>query len=247
MNSRHLNSKQVSEELLISLDWDLITLDQKINIKELNSWYDDVSSRLSYLKFNFQESPQYIKQSINDMFITNTNDYQLQRKKHYELLQNSWTLSWPTFRDVPLPPPWAANLDYFTELEEYFDSQGNFIKDFDYTTYKLLPQFLYGAWKDIAELLNYYIFNPRITEHMPGHILDIHTDGYIGRLHIPMTKDNSKFYYGDAWDREYKLEPGNIYIINSRIPHGTSNLGPTKRANIIADLHVDKIMGLIDL
>lgn len=228
-------------------DWDFIILKKKVNIDNLRKWYDVVVSELAYLKFNFSTCSDYVKASDNNHFITDTNNHEWERKQTYERLQNSWTLSWPIPRDIPLPPPWAANLNIFKELKKYYNDQGEIIKDFDYSEHMMLNQFMFGEWKNLYNDLKDYIYNPRITQHMPGHILDPHIDGLIARMHIPITDDNSKFYWGENWNREYKFEPGNIYIINSKIFHSTSNLGPVPRANILADLHELNIQDLLNL
>jgi len=241
-----LKPSQVDLSVLESLEWDIIILDKKIAIKNLQYWYNIVTSNLDYLKFNFQTCSEYIKESVNNKFTTDTNDYEWERNKTYEALINSWTLTWPTHRDVPLPPPWAADVEFFTELKSYFDNDGNVVKDFDYNDNTYLTQYNFGEWKSIVEEIGNYIYNPRITQHMPEHILHPHTDGYCARLHIPMTYDNSKFYWGEKWNREYNFEPGNVYIINSRVTHSTTNFSPTARANIISDIRNDKFMDLVN-
>jgi hypothetical protein len=242
---RILKPCNVTSSTIESLDWDFIILDKQIDIEALQNWYNIVKNNLDHLKFNFQTCSKYIKDSVNNKFTTDTNDYKWERNKRYEKLQNSWTLTWPTQRDVPLPPPWAANLDFFIELCDYFDSVGNIIKDFDYYNNENLNQYYFGEWKKIIDEISSYIYNPRITQHMPEHILHPHTDGYIARLHIPMTYDNSKFYWGEKWNREYNFEPGNVYIINSRIPHSTTNFSSSPRGNIIADIREETIMDLV--
>jgi hypothetical protein len=62
-----------------------------------------------------------------------------------------------------------------------------------------------------------------------------------------MTEDNGKFYWGEKWDREYKLEVGNIYLINTNTFHSTSNLGPVPRANLLCDLQEEKLLSLLAL
>lgn len=242
--SRILYPKEITAEILKSLEWDFIVIPNVIDDEKIKEWYNTVSVKLDYLKFNFTLCPQYVKDTVNNYFLTDQNDYKWSRNAAYEKLHNSYSLTWFDNRDVPLPPPWAANLDYFQELKEYYDSEGNLIKDFDYSNNMYLEQYNFGEWNLISEKIKNYIFNPRISEHLPGHVLDLHTDGYIARMHIPITNDNSKFYWGETWDREYKFEPGNVYLINSRIPHGTTNFGPV-RANIMADIYDNKILDLI--
>jgi len=243
---RVLRPSQVDLSVLESLEWDIIILDKKIDVKNLQYWYNTVTSNLDHLKFNFLTCHEYIKESVNDKFTTDTNDYKWERSKKYEALINSWTLTWPTARNVPLPPPWASDLEFFTELKTHYDNDNNLVKDFEYNNNIYLTQYNFGEWKSIVEGIGNYIYNPRITQHMPELILYPHTDGYGARLHIPMTYDNSKFYWGEEWNREYNFEPGNVYIINSRVPHSTTNFSPTPRANIIADIRLDKFMDLVN-
>jgi hypothetical protein len=250
--SRILEPSNVTEKILKSFDWDFIVLDKHVNHEGLLNWYTTVSEKLNYLKFNFTTCPQYVTNSINNYFATEEENYQNSYSSSRPLprdekSRNSYTLTWPIPRDVPLPPPWAANLEFFTELSNYFDNQGKIIKDFDYSSHQYLEQYLFGEFKNILFDLRKFIFNPRITEHMPGHVLHLHVDGYMARMHIPITADSSKFYWGDQWNREYKFEPGKIYLINSRVIHGTTNFGPNKRANIIADIYENTIMDLINL
>lgn len=240
------NYENITEDFIKSKDWDLIKLNKKIDVEKLRDWYVSVSNNVEYLKFNFNTGKKYTKESINNQFTTDTFNYKWSLDNINMLLQNSYTLSWFVEKDIPIPPAWAANIDFFPELNEFYNN-GELVKDFDYTKNVYLKQYIFGEWENIINWLKPYIYNPRITEHLTGHIIPLHTDGYIARLHIPMTIDNSKFYWGDNYDREYKLEPGCIYIINTQIKHGTTNFGPVTRANIIADIHENKICELLKL
>lgn len=241
------NINDITIDFINSQDWDLIKLHKTIDVEKLQEWYNTISKNLSHLKFNFATCSKYVKDTINDKFTTDTNNYKWSYEKVSIELQNSYTLTWWTEKDIPIPPPWASNLKYFPELEKYYDNEGNLKVDFDYSENIYLQQYMFGAWKDLSNCLKSYIFNPRISEHLPGHIIPLHTDGYIARLHIPITSDNSKFYWGDQYNREYKLERGCIYMINPKISHGTTNWGPTTRANILCDLYPDKIIDILKL
>jgi|688.fasta_scaffold37120_8 hypothetical protein len=241
------NTDAITKDFILTNEWDVIKLNKKIDVKKLREWYFSVSKNLEHLKFNFRTCTKYIKESVNNKFTTDTNNYQWILKNEYMLLQNSYSLTWFNKQDVPLPPAWAANLDYFPELRIYYNDAGDLIKDFNYLNNIYLNQYMFGEWENITKWLTPYIFNPRITEHLTGHVIPLHTDGYMARLHIPMTIDNSKFYWGENYDREYKFEPGSIYLINTKIIHGTTNFGPTTRANIIADIHEDKIFDILKL
>lgn len=226
-------------------EWDFVKLNKTIDSTALLEWYTSVEATYSKSKFNFLTCSNYIKQSVNEKFTTNKEGYEFIKTRNSLQGLSSYTLTWPIESEMPLPPPWAADLNQFPELLKYFDNQGNITKDIDYLSHGYLSQYLFGEWKNIVGWLGEYIYNPRITIHSPDYEMIPHTDDYIARLHIPITQDSSTFSWGKNWDRKYKLEPGNIYIINTKIPHGTQNFGNTPRANIMADIVPEKLERLL--
>jgi hypothetical protein len=232
----------LSIDFINSNDWDLIVLNKKVDSVNLLNWYVEIEDRLSYLRCNLYKNKDLLKPAVKGYFTNKEKENFFDLSKADERLLNSYALSWPVQKDIPLPPPWACNLELYPELQEYYNGD-DLIKDFDYNNWVYLDQYMFGAWKNLVDEIGIYFRNPRIAQHLNGLILPQHTDGMTVRLHIPITTDNSYFYWGET---PYKLMPGNMYLINTRLSHGTTNYGPT-RANIISDIDDKDIMDILCL
>ncbi len=248
------NPKDITEEFINGNDWDYIILNKTINFKGMNRWWNEVSTRLSYLKFNLTEQIDLIKDPTEkdgeEGYITNARQDRFHPNKQADhRLISTYTLDWPIQRDIPLPPLWAANVKKFPELSKWLDDSSNIILDYDHLTdFVIQEQYLFG------EFLNLYndwgkkfLHNLRIQVHEPTMFLPVHVDGMKTRLHIPLTNDNSSFFWGEYWNREYKLKAGHIYLINSHIPHSTTNFCPNVRANLISNIKDKHILDLLSL
>lgn len=248
------NPSDITMELINGNDWDYIVLNKQIDADGIYAWWRDVDTTLSHLKFNFVHNNNLVKtqMQINDNAVgyrTNASD----NKFHNTLLGNkelisSYTLTWPIQRYEPLPPPWAADIAHFDELSQFVNCDNIIVKDIDPTGFKYLTPYMFGEFKKMYDDWGKDFFiNTRISVHEPEMIIPLHTDGFTTRLHIPMTHDNSKFYWGECWDREYKWEVGYAYLINSHITHSTTNFGPNVRANILTSIGDNKILELLSL
>jgi hypothetical protein len=233
------NAADISLDFLKSNQWDLISLNKKVNKRELRNWYETVVINLRHLRFNFKENANLLKgYSFDNSYYTDKNKNIFDTTKAEIMLLNSYCITWPVQCNKPLPPKWAADLQQYPEL----------IDETDFSTWQYMEQYMFGEFKKMYDDWGKdYWRNIRISEHMPGLILPVHTDKIPARLHIPMTEDNGKFYWGEKWDREYKLEVGNIYLINTNTFHSTSNLGPVPRANLLCDLQEEKLLSLLAL
>lgn len=246
--------KDITMDLIHSDSWDYIVLNKKVDSTKIQKYWNDVYTDLSHLRFNFVDNQSLIKEP--EHIDNNTIGYRTNRsddKFHNVTLGDkrkisTYTFAWPTQRDIPLPPPWAANINVFPELNEFVGIDNTIKKDIDPHGFVMLDQYMFGEFKNIWEDWGKdFLVNTRITMHEPEMVVPLHTDGYLTRIHIPMTIDNSLFYWGECWDRGYHWEPGNIYLINSHITHSTTNFGPYIRANILASVDDDKILDLLKL
>ena len=243
----------ISIDLIRGNDWDFIVLNKKVNANGIKQYWKDVYNNLGYLRFNFTEHTQYIKEPEESTGAIGYHTNQSDKKFHNANLGNkskisSFTFAWPIQRDIPLPPPWAANVNMFPELNEFIDEDNRIKKDIDPHNFVMLDQYMFGEFKNIWDSWGKnYLVNTRITMHEPEMVVPLHTDGYMCRIHIPMTEDSSLFYWGECWDRSYRWEPGNVYLINSHITHSTTNFGPNIRANILSSIDNDKIIDFLKL
>lgn len=240
----------LTNNFLENIEWDIIELNKSIDISKLQNWYYCLEEKFSYLKFNFKTNLNLLNPKAQGIFNTDLNGstFNLDRNEIEGL--SSYTLSWITEKDIALPPPWAVNFDFFPELKSYYIEESNVI-DIDYENYyckcNFLNQYMFGYFQDLTQILGKYIYNPRVSIHDPYYTLKPHVDKpYLGRLHIPIVNEDSLFCWGDNLEREYKLSHGKMYIINSRITHGTKN-GKGFRANLISDIIPNQLLNLINL
>lgn len=213
-----------TKEYLYSKEWDVIKCDTTLNVDKLVDWYTTIFKNYQSLRFDFS-----INEVLKDKY-KNSNGYNNVLKGNI----SSWTIDWPTEKNIPIPPTFAANDELFPELKVDIP-------------FKIQERYKFGYFKDICRKLGEDIFcRSRITVHNTGAEIKKHVDDGQGlRLHIPIISNNeSKFLFGDNLNREYTMEAGNIYIINATIPHATINNGPS-RAHIISDPSIDKMLRLL--
>lgn len=243
----------VTLDLINSDEWDYLVLNKKINVAGIKQYWYDVQDKLSYLRFNFIDHRHYLKpiehKDGKPGFRTDASSdsfHNLSYGDHAKI--STYTIAWPTQRDTPLPPVWACDINQFPEIREFVGDDNKFKKDTNHHSFVMLNQYMFGEFKNIwDEWGKDFLLNARITAHDPGMVVPIHKDGHVTRIHIPMTDDSSNFCWGDNWDRCYKWQVGNIYLINSHITHGTTNHGSTIRANILSNVDTHRIPDLIRL
>lgn len=247
---RNYDPDSITMEFLNSFDWDLIELNKTINADRMLLWYNTIEENLSELKFNFRKNLDLIQNKISQKFLTDSvGGFFDATREEFEGIY-SYSLKWICQRKDPLPPPWAVDIEIFKELKDYRDSNGLINVDYEnfYSKTKYLEWYLFGEFSNIVKNWGDKIFyNPRISIHDLRIKIRAHTDNaYIGRMHIPITIDNSLFCFGENLERQYKLKPGHIYFFNSRIIHGTIN-GESIRANLMSDIVPGKELDLIRL
>jgi uncharacterized RmlC-like cupin family protein len=213
-----------TKEYLHSKEWDVINCGISFDVDKLVAWYETVCEKYQDLKFDFS-----IGHVLSEEY-KNSNGYNDALRGDI----SSWTIDWPTEKNIPIPPTFAANDELFPELKVDIP-------------FKIQERYKFGYFNDICKMLGEDIFcRSRITVHNTGAEIKKHVDDGQGlRLHIPIISNNeSKFLFGDNLNREYTMEAGNIYIINATIPHATINNGPS-RAHIISDPSIDKMLRLL--
>ena len=248
------NPDDISLDLINSDDWDYIVLNKKVDVAGIKQYWHDVYHNLGHLRFNFFDHTQYLKEPEE---VDGKIGYKTDAEKNGHFHENglgdkrkisTFTFTWPSQKNIPLPPPWACDIKQFPELNGFIDADNKFKKNTDHHTFVMLEQYMFGEFKNIWDSWGKdFLVNTRISMHEPGMIVPLHKDGHTARIHIPMTDDSSRFYWGESWNRCYKWEVGNIYLINSHITHSTSNLGPEIRANLLTSIDTEKIPQLIRL
>jgi len=77
-----------------------------------------------------------------------------------------------------------------------------------------------------------------IAAHPPGTMIRTHvdTDTWF-KIHIPLTStDNSYFVFADE---KFTMKPGKMYLVNTAVPHSTSNEGESTRIHLFFKIPAD--------
>lgn len=245
---------QMSTDFIFSDEWDVIVLNKKVDEKLIHEWYNEVDTRLNHLEFHFEINKNLVKPVTNIAdggkgYVTSATNKGIHNysKADHNLI-SSYTLTWLIQKDTPLPPLWAADPNFFPEISLHLNKNNEIIKDFNQKEFVHLTQYLFGEYEKLfTEWGHKFLYNIKIQKHHSGMVLPLHTDHMNTRLHIPLTYDNGRFYWGEKYEREYKFTPGNIYLINTRILHGTTNFGPQYRSNLISHVDDENILDLLAL
>jgi uncharacterized RmlC-like cupin family protein len=223
--------KEITEDFLSGLDWDIIELPITVDTDKLLEWYNYVTTTYANLEFSFFNNPyikeQHVPQSVKSL-------YGYSNRLHGPI--SSWGLDWPAETDLPIPPPFAAKEEFYPEL-----SQG--------LPFKIQEKYNIMYFKTLIEALGSDAFKQsRITQHYAGAGILGHVDGNYRclRVHIPIiTHPKSKFLYGDKLERSYTLTAGKVYLINASVWHSTTNEDKT-RSHIISDPTIEKVLKLVN-
>lgn len=232
-NYNPLDINLTSTFLYESNDWDLVELNYNLDVTKLTEWYNEVSDKFSYLRYDFNSMPE-----------------KLNLEKSKEKVENGYcgyycgpidgiTFSWPIDRDEPLPPPTQANLDIFPEInyETFFHDA------------KLMNKFRFGYLNEMLNILDEDNFKQMIiTTHYPNMYIRQHIDSKVLKMHIPVeTHEGALFHFGPNRERSYHLKLGKAYILNTGDWHGTSNNGNRTRSHIITRVSPLKLDNLLKL
>lgn len=225
------NPKDITEQFLGSLDWDIIELPITVDKDRLLDWYNYVTTTYADLEFSFFNNP-YIKEQYAPIAPDSLYGY---NNRIYGRVA-SWGLDWPVETNLPIPPPFAAKEEYYPELAQKLP-------------YRIQDKYLVGYFKVLVDTLGASTFiQSRITHHYPGAGILGHVDGnkLCLRVHIPIvTHPNSKFLYGNKLERSYTFDAGKVYLINASVWHSTINEGEI-RSHIISDPQIETVLKLVN-
>ena len=80
-----------------------------------------------------------------------------------------------------------------------------------------------------------------VTDHTPGTKLITHQDSPDKiRIHIPIFTNDSSNWIIDG--EEYHMDLGNIYIVNTTLPHSVENNGNTSRVHLYGKVWTDDVI-----
>lgn len=231
------NPAEITSRFIDSTEWDIIELPWKIDIEQLQDWYNIVDSEYDHLYFSWRKS-EYLKDKYHLENIDNAFDGDIGQAgrgvydqgyhivdyiKNTELAEILvMEVSWYCEKEIPGVPSWAGRKELYPEC--WLGEEKSIQQKFDFGYVKFMKSSLgEQILKDLS-----------IRKHQPTAVLGKHVDGpNVQRLHIPIDTDNeAKFLYGQDLEREYNLLPGKAYIINAAVPHGTVNNSKNNRAHL---------------
>jgi hypothetical protein len=217
MNRYIKDPMSVSYSDLQNLDWDIIELGITVDTEKLRTWFDEIEEKFKESKFvvSIESEKKYYRPDILKKWyvvnpaITGTD------------FSRWWMLNWAVERYDPLPSPSIANPQLFPEITDpnYRDSSAPF-----------LERYQFGAFKSLCNSIGEYLKLTRAFVIPEGSGIRTHIDNkypnIIIRMHIEVDiNDQATWFFGEMAEREYVLEPGKVYLVNTAVTHAAINFG----------------------
>jgi len=84
-----------------------------------------------------------------------------------------------------------------------------------------------------------------IAAHPPGTKIRTHTDSDTWlKIHIPLLANSDSYFIFD--DKKFAMKPGKMYLVNTAVPHSTSNDGDTTRVHLFFKIPAEKASEYFD-
>ena len=193
----------------------------KVDVDAIREWYTDLEKNFSDWKFVVGENHHVWEIPISDP-TGETGDVLPDDTFYYTLCWNS---------DEPGPKPFEQGC----AKPEYRDDDND----------QLNPRkCFYGYGLEVVKSLPLRSKKWLISAHTPGTKLITHQDATDKiRVHIPIyTNEQSLWTIGE---KDYHLEPGWAYLINTTLPHSLENKGSTPRIHLYGKVWTDDVRALL--
>jgi hypothetical protein len=84
-----------------------------------------------------------------------------------------------------------------------------------------------------------------IAAHPPGTQIRTHvdSDNYF-KIHIPLIANDCSYFVFN--NEKFAMKPGKMYLVNTAVPHSTSNEGNTTRVHLFFKVPVDKVKEIVN-
>jgi hypothetical protein len=201
-------------------DWDLIKLNITVDATALMDWVNVLQTQHRDSIWTFDRFDLVDEEKME--YFVSQRDKLLVRTE--ESIPEQWTLQWSYQRDGVLPFKGLANRNLYPEVYQ---------PEFDATWNQNQTKYEFGSWKRYYEALGPDVFTVARLVRFPKNCgLNTHVDvgpnqPYLIRMHtLPSIGPNHYFSCGDDPNdptRQYKMEAGCSYLLNTGIPHRAIN------------------------
>lgn len=199
--------RYIEEHKVENLGFDVIKLFE-VNTYKIKEWFNDLENNYSHWKFIIGENHHVWQTPIIDP--AGINGHYFPDDAAY------YTLCWNG--DEPGPKPFEQGC----AKPEYRDNDDD----------KLNPRkCFYGYGLEIVKHLPFKSKKWLVTIHTPGTKLITHQDAPDKlRIHIPIHSNQESNWIIDG--KEYHMEPGWAYLVNTTLPHSVENRGKSNRIHL---------------
>jgi Aspartyl/Asparaginyl beta-hydroxylase len=199
---------------LQNIDWDIIELPFSVDHTGLLEWYQQVKLNLQSAKFVVsKEYEKYYDSNMVRRWQAADPSFDSGNPTYW------WLLNWSKERYDPLPFSFIANKELYPEIgDPNFSDQSN----------PILSKYKFGAFEKLYNKAAQYLLNMRVTVIPEGSGLHLHVDvpypNVIARMHMNLQiHENCVWYFGHTAEREYILQPGKVYLVNTAVFHSVIN------------------------
>ena len=195
-------------------DWDIIELPFTVDHMGLLSWYHEIKDTLPDAKFVVsKEYEKYYDPKMVHRWQAADPSFDNGNPTHW------WFLNWSKERYDPLPFSFIGNRELYPEIDD---------PNFSDQTNPILSKYKFGAFENLYNKAAKYLLNMRITVIPEGSGLHLHVDmpypNVIARMHMNLQiHENCVWYFGHTAEREYRLTPGKVYLVNTAVFHSVIN------------------------
>lgn len=215
-----MNYRYIEKFDIIDLNFDVIKLFE-VDVDRIRNWYRDLEKNYSSWKFIIGENNHVWETPISDP--TGRTGHILPDDTYY------YTLCWNSNEAGPKP------FEQGCAWPQYRDDDND----------ELNPRECFTAYGlDVVKSLPIRSKKWLVAVHVPGTKLVTHQDAPDKiRIHIPIfTNDQSNWIING---KEFHMEPGWAYLINTTLPHSVENKGTTNRVHLYGKVWTSDIGLLI--
>jgi hypothetical protein len=220
MNKLIVNPAGLTFDDLQNNDWEVVKLDITIDTTSAMEWVKSVEENNQDAIWTFDRADLVAEEHM-ELFLKHRKKLLARTETN---LPAQWGLQWSYQRGGAIPFIMYACKKQFPEILEE-----DFLQQWDQN----LEKYYFGFWKRYYEFLGPDVFHvTRLVKFPKGCGLHTHKDTgqdqpFLIRMHtIPEIGSDTFFNYGEDMEdtsRQYKLEPGCTYLLNTGILHSAIN------------------------